>query len=140
MKSLTSLLNESKNPVKGGVKAEDKLWVLCNRNDYKNPIELTIKSVTALADDECKLEFDPNDADIKSFYVYTGNEDFEGLDHGDCLYFTGDRRHGYVIFGKSIEDLKSSLESRYGEQIKSLTKEINDLQVKLDKLLDKLNI
>lgn len=149
MKTILNYINESKNPVKGGVKVGDKLWVLCNRNNYKNPIEITIKSVIPIPgdEDEYKLEFDHNEADIKSFSVYTGDIDYSELDYGYCLYFTGDSRKGYVIFGKSIEDLKDSLESRYGEQIKSLTKEINDkqeeinnLQVKLDKLLDKINI
>lgn len=149
MKSLKEFVNESKNPVKGGVKVGDKLWVLCNRNNYTIPYELTITSIFEVPgdEDEFRLEFEDNDADIRSFCVYTGEIDYDELDHAYCHYSTGDRKVGWVIFGRSKEDLKDSLESRYGEQIKSLTKEINDkqkeideLQKKLDKLLDKVNI
>ena len=151
MKSLKEFVNEAKNPAKGGFKSGDKLWVLTNRNNYKNPIELTIKSVTDVSGpnspDEYRLDFDNNDADIKSFEVYTGNEEYDELYHACCHYFTGDRKNGWVIFGRSKEDLKDSLESRYGEEIKELTKEINDkqeemnvLQQKLLKLLYKINI
>ena len=149
MKSLKEFVNESKNPAKGGVKVGDTLWVLCNRNNYKIPYELTITSMLDVPgeEDEYRLEFEDNDADIRSFTVYTGELEYDEMDLATCHYSTGDRKVGWVIFGRSKEDLKDSLESRYGEQIKALTKEINDkqeeineLQKKLDKLLYKVNI
>ena len=149
MKSLKEFVNESKNPVKGGVKVGDRLWVLTNRNNYKTPYELTITSILEVPgdEDEYRLEFEDNDADIRSFCVYTGEIDYDELDHACCHYSTGDRKVGWVIFGRSKEDLKDSLKSRYGDQITALTKELNDkqeeiniLQKKLDSLLDKINI
>lgn len=140
MKTLVNFINESKNPAKGGFKVGDKLWVL--DYNHKNPTELTIKSIidisTESSTDEYRLFFSDNDIKAEWMDVYTGDIEYDEMDMAYCR-FSDIKRLKCIIFGRSKEDLKDTLDSTYGPKIEKLTNEINDKQEEINKLQDQLN-
>lgn len=139
MKSLQEFINEQKNFTKG-LKKGDQIYVVISSewgtSDMK-PFEVTIVDKTANKSANGYYEWydiSENDYDITSILINTNDDEVAHLH----TFATG-KGLAEVFVGRSVEDLETLLNSKYGDQIKDITKQIEVAQKKVNELNDKLN-
>ena len=139
MKSLQEFINEQKNFTKG-LKKGDKIYVVVSNewgtSDMK-PFEVTIIDKTPNKSDTVYYEWydvSKNDYHITSILINTNDDEVKHLH----TFATG--KHLMEVFiGRSVEDLEELLNSKYGDQIKDITKKIEKAQAEVNKLNNQLN-
>lgn len=137
MKSLENYITEAKNPIQGGVKSGDEFWILFPGSN--KPEQVKVIRVKEMPDgdgpDDVRIYLDKNKNSIVYFDAYIGDIEYADLDHAFAFYKKNDER-GYkkIIFGKTKEDIQATLDGKYGDQLESLMKEIEEKQAELDKL------